>query len=105
MLLSDSHDLVVGKLYKYLSAAAELRLFKTQQDLEDSYISYVKLVYPVGSIWRNDVVVAIEFADIKDPSIRKMTSNLYAIRALTTNGVVGWGAVKLHHWSRVVGHE
>ena len=99
MILTNKSDLVVGKLYKHISSG--VRLCKTQQDLEDSY---TELVHSVGSIRKNDIVVLIEVADIKHPTLRNISNIHSAIYALTTDGKLGWCAVRLHHWA-TVDHE
>lgn len=99
MILTNKSDLVIGKLYKHI--ASGVRLYKTQQDLEDSY---TELVPSVGSIWQNNFIVLIEVADIKHPTLRNISNIHSAIYALTTKGIVGWCAVRLHHWA-TMDHE
>lgn len=94
MILTNKSDLIVGKLYKHI--ASGVRLYKTQQDLEDSYIL---LTPTVGSVWQNDIVVLIEIDDIKHPTLRNISKIHHAIYALKPNGIVGWCAVTLHHWA------
>lgn len=99
MILTNKSDLVIGKLYKHI--ASGVRLYKTQQDLEDSY---TELVPSVGSIWQNNIIVLIEIADIKHPSLRNISSIHHAMYVLTTDSIVGWCAVRLHHWA-TMDHE
>lgn len=99
MILTNKSDLVVGKLYKHI--ASGVRLYKTHQDLEDSY---TLLTPTVGSVWQNDIVVAIEIANIKHPTLGNISNIHHAMFVLTTDGKLGWGAVRLHHWA-TVDHE